>query len=80
MPRIRSAKKRSRQTKAITARNRTQRSQLRTAIKKVRLAPDAETRAAAFQEAERLLDRAGRKRLVHPNQAARQKARLHKLV
>jgi small subunit ribosomal protein S20 len=64
----------------ITARNRTQRSKLRTAVKKVRQAPDAETRAAAFKEAERLLDRAGRKRLVHPNQAARQKARLHKLV
>jgi ribosomal protein S20 len=49
VPRIRSAKKRSRQTKVITARNRTQRSKLRTAVKKVRQAPDAETRAAAFK-------------------------------
>ncbi|MGE5927841.1 MAG: 30S ribosomal protein S20, partial [Gemmatimonadota bacterium] len=36
VPRIKSAKKRMRQTAAATARNRTQRSQLRSAIKKVR--------------------------------------------
>ena len=38
MPRIKSAKKRMRQSEAAMARNRTQRSQLRTAIKKVRAA------------------------------------------
>ncbi|MEZ4585758.1 MAG: 30S ribosomal protein S20 [Gemmatimonadales bacterium] len=80
MPRIKSAKKRLRQTKARTAQNRTQRSQLRTAVKKVRQATDPEARAKAFQEAERLLDRAGRKNLVHRNAAARQKSRLKKLA
>lgn len=78
MPRIKSAKKRMRQTAAHTAANRTKRSQLRTAIKKVRTAPNAEARAKAYLEAERLIDRAGRKRLIHPNAAARYKSRLSK--
>jgi len=80
VPRIRSAKKRLRQTKSRTALNRTQRSSLRTAIKKVRQAADAEAKAKAYAKAEQLLDRAGRKRLIHPNAAARQKSRLRKLV
>ena len=79
MPRIKSAKKRMRQAKAHTTLNRTQRSQLRTAIKKVRSATGAEAQAA-YDEAVRLLDRAGRKRLIHPNAAARSKSRLAKLV
>ena len=79
MPRIKSAKKRMRQGKTHAALNRTQRSKLRTAIKKVRTAagPDAGT---AYAEAVRLIDRAGRKRLIHPNAAARQKSRLSRLV
>lgn len=79
MPRIKSAKKRMRQGKTHAALNRTQRTQLRSAIKKVRgaAAPEAET---AYDEAVRLIDRAGRKRLIHPNAAARQKSRLAKLV
>ena len=79
VPRIKSAKKRMRQAKTHTALNRTQRSQLRTAIKKVR-APLAADAQAAYDEAVQLLDRAGRKRLIHPNAAARQKSRLAKLV
>lgn len=79
MPRIKSAKKRMRQTAAATARNRTQRSQLRSAIKKVRTAPGAEA-AEAYAAAVTLIDRAGRKNLIHRNAAARQKSRLAKLV
>ncbi len=79
MPRIKSAKKRMRQAKTHTALNRTQRSALRTAIKKVRTAAANEV-AGAFAEAVKILDRAGRKRLIHPNAAARQKSRLAKLV
>ena len=79
MPRIKSAKKRMRQAKAHTTLNRTQRSQLRTAVKKVRSATEAQAKAA-YDEAVRLLDRAGRKRLIHPNAAARSKSRLAKLV
>ena len=79
MPRIRSAKKRMRQAKTHATLNRTQRSQLRTAIKKVRSTAGAEARSA-YDEAVQLLDRAGRKRIIHPNAAARQKSRLAKLV
>lgn len=77
MPRIKSAKKRMRQTKSRTARNKAQRSQLRNAVKKVRTAGASEA-PQAYATAEKLLDRAARKRLVHPNTAARQKSRLAK--
>jgi small subunit ribosomal protein S20 len=79
VPRIKSAKKRMRQTGPRTAQNRTQRSRLRTALKKVRSTTGAEAETA-YAEAVQLLDRAGRKHLIHPNAAARQKSRLAKLV
>ena len=79
MPRTRSAKKAMRQTKARTAVNRAQRSALRSAVKKAKAATGTpEERKAAILEAERLLDRAGRKNIVHPNTAARTKSRLQK--
>ncbi|HEX9755788.1 MAG TPA: 30S ribosomal protein S20 [Gemmatimonadales bacterium] len=78
MPRTTSAKKALRQTKHRTAQNKAQRSRLRTAVKAVRAAQTPEAREAAFHTAERLLDRAGRKGLVHPNVAARLKRRLKK--
>lgn len=80
MPRIQSSKKRMRQTVARTAQNRQKRSALRTAIKRVRNAETAEAAAQALARAEALLDRAGRKRLIHPNTAARYKRRLVKVV
>jgi small subunit ribosomal protein S20 len=78
VPRIQSAKKRMRQAVVHAAQNRTQRSRLRTALKKVRSAAAADVEKA-YAEAVQLLDRAGRKRLIHPNAAARQKSRLAKL-
>ncbi|HUG28829.1 MAG TPA: 30S ribosomal protein S20 [Gemmatimonadales bacterium] len=80
MPRIKSAKKRMRQTKSRTARNKAQRSQLRNAVKKVRLTVGTPDATPALATAEKLLDRAARKRLVHPNTAARQKSRLAKAI
>jgi small subunit ribosomal protein S20 len=68
-----------RQGRVRAALNRTQRSRLRSALKKVRVATGAEVEAA-YAEAVQLLDRAGRKHLIHPNAAARQKSRLAKLV
>ena len=79
MPRIKSAKKRMRQTKRATVQNKAHRSQLRTAVKKVRAAA-GEAIAEAYAEASKLLDRAGRKHLIHRNTASRQKSRLAKLV
>ena len=80
MPRTRSAKKAMRQTKARTAVNRAHRSELRSAVKKAKATTGtAEERKAALLDAERLLDRAGRKNLIHKNTAARTKSRLSKL-
>jgi small subunit ribosomal protein S20 len=84
VPRTKSAKKQMRQAVGRTARNRSQRSGLRTALKKLRglldTKTDAKERKTAFLEAEKQLDRAGRKGLIHPNTAARQKSRLAKRV
>ena len=79
MPRIRSAAKRMRQARARATLNRTHRSQLRTALKRVRSATGAEAETA-YTEAVKLLDRAGQKNIIHKNAAARQKSRLAKLV
>jgi small subunit ribosomal protein S20 len=68
-----------RQARARTTLNRTHRSQLRTALKKVRTASGAEAEAA-YAEAVKLLDRAGQKNIIHRNAAARQKSRLAKLI
>ncbi len=80
MPRTKSAKKAMRQTKSRTERNRAQRSQLRSALKKVRGAATAAEAEKAYAAATTLLDRAGRKNVIHRNTAARQKSRLAKAV
>ena len=75
MPNIQSAKKNMRKTKAATARNRAQRSALRTALKKAKTPTStADDHLAAVS----LLDRAARKGLIHRNAAARQKSHLAK--
>jgi small subunit ribosomal protein S20 len=79
VPRIRSAAKRMRQARARASLNRTHRSQLRTALKKVRSTTGAAAEAA-YAEAVKLLDRAGQKNIIHKNAAARHKSRLAKLV
>jgi small subunit ribosomal protein S20 len=79
VPKIKSAKKAMRQARAREGRNRQQRSALRTALKRVRIATAA-TAAQAFEAASRLLDRAARKGLIHKNNAARHKSRLAALV
>ena len=73
MPNIASAKKNMRKARAATARNRAQRSALRTALKKAKTpSATAEERLTAVS----LLDRAARKGLIHANAAARHKSRL----
>ena len=51
-----------------------ERSELRSALKKVKGTGNADDRAQAVK----LLDRSGRKRLIHPNTAARMKSKLAK--
>ena len=79
MANIKSAKKRAKQTVVRNERNVAQRSMLRTAVKKVIKAldaNDAEAAAAAFTTAQPLLDRFAARGLIHKNKAARHKARL----
>jgi small subunit ribosomal protein S20 len=80
VPRIKSAKKAMRQARARNQRNRGQSSALRTALKRVRGATSAEQATEAYRVAARLLDRAARKNLIHPNNAARHKSRLAAVV
>jgi small subunit ribosomal protein S20 len=76
---IKSAKKRAKQTIVRNARNVAQRSMLRTAVKKVVKALDANDAASAetaFASAQPLLDRMAARGLIHRNKAARHKSRL----
>lgn len=73
------AKKRARQAEQRRARNAGQRSNMRTFVKKVLAAVKAgnkEQAQAAFKVAERVLDSAVNKGLIHKNKAARGKSRL----
>ena len=74
MPNIASAKKNMRKSRAAMARNRAQRSALRTALKKAHAVNSGDDVTAAVK----LLDRAARKGLVHKNAAARLKSRMAK--
>jgi len=80
VPNTRSSKKRMRQGEKLRAANRVQRAEVRTAVKRVRKAGTAAEAKEALGQAERLLDRAARKRLVHPKTVARQKSRLNAFV
>ncbi len=79
MPNIKSAKKRVSVTAHKTAQNRMAKSSLRTTIKKAHiLAAEGDAAASsAFIEAQRAIDKAVSKGLLHKNTAARRKARLH---
>jgi small subunit ribosomal protein S20 len=76
---IKSAKKRAKQTVVRNARNAGQRSMLRSAVKKVLKALDANDAPgakAAFDVAQPILDRFSARGLIHKNKAARHKSRL----
>ncbi|HPF73255.1 MAG: 30S ribosomal protein S20 [Lysobacteraceae bacterium] len=80
MANIKSAKKRARQSEVRRARNASARSMMRTAVKKVVKALDANDVAAAeaaFVAAQPLLDRFSSRGLIHKNKAARHKSRLN---
>ena len=76
MPNNKSAEKRMRTNKLREQRNKQKRTRLRSAIKKVRVSDSAENAVEAFETAKSLLDRAARRRLIHPNKAARLKSKL----
>ena len=80
MANTRSAEKRMRQDQKRNVHNRTQRSKLKTAIKKVSSSTDATQAAADYKETAALLDRLASRRIIHPNKAARKKSQLAKQV
>jgi small subunit ribosomal protein S20 len=83
MPTTKSAKKRHRQSLERRAFNRATKSAVKTQIRKVRRAVDAGDIATAEAElklAAKKLDRAGAKRVIHPNAASRTKSRLSHLI
>ena len=83
MPNSASAKKRLRQNQARRLKNRSIKSSVRTAIRKVRTAVDtgdAEASTTAFQAATKQLDQAAAKNVIHANKAARTKSRLSKAI
>ncbi len=80
MPNIKSATKRMELSRSARSKNRAQRSRIRTAIKRVRAADNAEDVKARFLEAQAILDRAADRRLIHPNAVARLKGQLQRHV
>jgi small subunit ribosomal protein S20 len=78
-----SAKKRHRQSLERRAQNRAVKSAIKTQVRKVRkavAAGDVATAQTELQLAAKKLDRAGAKRVIHPNAAARTKSRLAHLI
>jgi len=79
MPNIKSAKKRVKVSESRTARNKAQKSALKTALKKARTA-QGDDQAVMVQQAIQKVDQAAAKGLIHKNNAARKKSALAKLA
>lgn len=83
MPNSASAKKDLRQNQTRRLHNRAVRSVMRRQVKLVReavKAGDIEKAEAEFRTAAKRLDKAGSKRIIHPNVADRTKSRLQHLI
>jgi small subunit ribosomal protein S20 len=80
MPQHESAKKRVRQNERKRERNQRKRSMMKTAIKKVRTAPDKETAEKELRTTSSILDRMARQNIIHKNKAANIKSKLSKSV
>ena len=83
MANIKSQKKRIKTAEKARIRNKAVRSELKTAVKKVRVAVEANDAAAAneaLNKASCLLDKAASKGIIHKNQAAERKSGIAKMV
>ena len=83
MANIKSQKKRIITAERARMRNKAVRSELKTAVKRVRAAVeanDAELAQAEANKAGKLLDKAASKGVIHKNQAAQRKSGVQKLV
>ena len=83
MPNIKSSAKRDQLAKARNAKNKAEKSALKTALKKFNTAVadgDKETAAVTYKAAVRAVDKAAGKNLIHKNNAANKKSKMsHKL-
>lgn len=80
MPQHKSAEKRIRQNQRRRLINVQRRSRLKTAIKKVKNAPDQETAATELRNTISILDRMAIKKIIHRNKAANIKSKLTRYV
>lgn len=83
MPNTASAKKRLRQNDRLRLRNRAAKSTVRSQLRRVReavKAGDSDKAQSEFRIAQKQIDQAAAKNLMHKNAAARTKSRLSKLV
>lgn len=80
MPNTKSAKKRLRQNESRRLRNRSLRSQIRSRTRRILELESAEGADEQVSELHGLLDRAARQGVLHPNAAARRKARVARHV
>ncbi|MYI06191.1 MAG: 30S ribosomal protein S20 [Gemmatimonadetes bacterium] len=80
MPNIKSARKRMELSRTARSRNREARSRIRTALRRVREASSPDEADEQRRAAVALIDRAARRRVIHPNKAGRIKSQLDRLV
>ncbi len=84
MANIKSAKKRVRQIKKRTAANRIWKIQVKKAIKMVRAQVVAKAKKEdikkSFHEAQKIIDKAAQKKIIHRSKAARLKTRLARKI
>lgn len=76
MPLLKNAKKKLRQDKERTIKNKKQKQQYRDLVKAARVEPSDDTLSKAFQA----VDKAAKKNLIHDNKAARLKSSLSKVL
>ncbi len=79
MANIESQKKRNRQNEVRRARNKSVKSDLKTAVKKAQTA-EGDAADDAYRAAQQKIDKAAAKGVLHPKTAARKKSRLSKSV
>ncbi len=80
MPLHLSAKKRLRQSQKAKLRNQAIKSKLKSLIKKVEGSTDPQDALSNFKDVQSLLDKAARIKVIHKNEASRQKEKLTKLI
>ncbi|MFB6274087.1 MAG: 30S ribosomal protein S20 [Salinibacter sp.] len=80
MPQHKSAKKRMRQNEKRRKHNKSQKSRLRTKIKKLRSLDEKEVAQELLNDVKGDLDRLAAKGIIHKNKAANRKSKLEKYV